>query len=212
MSTKYKASDLVKFFQSKIGTNYVYGMRGSVMTKEKYYELKKQYGSMVWDSDIKKCGTVCVDCSGMFEWFMGVSKSSSGWLQCATEVHPISTIKEAPAGAMVYHKGHIGINLDGVYYLAADGSANGVRKAKYSQAKFTHWMLNTDYFIYDTKTTQKKDDDEVVEKSIILVNDKEYTVEMIRKDGTTYIKTRDIAQVLDMEVSNKGKIPVLNKK
>ena len=48
MSTKYKASDLVKFFQSKIGTNYVYGMRGSVMTKEKYYELKKQYGSMVW--------------------------------------------------------------------------------------------------------------------------------------------------------------------
>ena len=79
MSTKYKASDLVKFFQSKIGTNYVYGMRGSVMTKEKYYELKKQYGSMVWDSDIKKCGTVCVDCSGMFEWFMGISKSSSGW-------------------------------------------------------------------------------------------------------------------------------------
>ena len=73
-------------------------------------------------------------------------------------------------------------------------------------------MLNTDYFIYDTKTTQKKDDDEVVEKSIILVNDKEYTVEMIRKDGTTYIKTRDIAQVLDMDVSNKGKIPVLNKK
>ena len=52
MSTKYKASYLVKFFQSKIGTNYVYGMRGSVMTKEKYYELKKQYGSMVWDSDI----------------------------------------------------------------------------------------------------------------------------------------------------------------
>ena len=52
----------------------------------------------------------------------------------------------------------------------------------------------------------------MVEKSIILVNDKEYTVEMIRKDGTTYIKTRDIAQVLDMDVSNKGKIPVLNKK
>lgn len=210
MAKKYKASELVDFFKSKIGTNYVYGMRGSVMTKEKYWELKKQYGDLVWDSDIKKCNTVCVDCSGMFQWFMGISKSSAGWFQCATEVHPISTIKDAPAGAMVFHKGHIGINLDGEYYLAADGSAYGVRKAKYSQAKFTHWMLNEDYFIYDT--AKKKEDDEVVSKGLIEVNGKEYTVEMINKDGYTYVKTRDIANACGFDVSNKGKIPVLTEK
>lgn len=55
-------------------------------------------------------------------------------------------------------------------------------------------------------------DDEVVEKDKIIVNDKEHTVSMIRKDELTYVKTRDIANALNLEVSNKGKIPVLKAK
>ena len=70
--------------------------------------------------------------------------------------------------------------------------------------KFTHWLL-MDYIEYEK-------DDEVVEKDKIIVNDKEHTVSMIRKDGVTYIKTRDIANALNLEVSNKGKIPVLKAK
>ena len=207
MAKKAKASDLVKFFQDKIGTNQVYGMRGKRLTEDNYHALKAKYGDLVWDSDIEKCDTVCVDCSGMFEWFMGVSKSSSGWHDCATEIHPISTIKDAPAGAMVWHKGHIGINLDGEYYLAADGSAYGVRKAKYSQAAFTHWMLNEDYFEYDTK-----EDDEVVVQGMIEVNDKEYTISMIYKDDYSYVSTRELAKILGYDVSNKGQVPILKKK
>lgn len=228
MGKKYKASELVKFFQDKIGTNYVYGMRGTVMTEADYQRLKKQYGDLVWDSDIKKCNTVCVDCSGMFQWFMGVSKSSAGWHDCATEIHPISTIKDAPVGAMVWHQGHIGINVDGEYYLAADGSAYGVRKAKYSQAKFTHWMLNEDYFEYDTankgvekvaakgtkgmEKSSKGSEDEMVEQRAVIVNGEEYTVNMIVKDDYTFIKTRDLGPLLGFEVTNEGKTPILKKK
>ncbi len=64
-----------------------------------------------------------------------------------------------------------------------------------------------------TKTTTKiaQEDDEVIEKDKIIVDGKEFTVELIRKDGTTYIKTRDIAEVLGLKVGSKGKIPVLNK-
>ena len=51
--------------------------------------------------------------------------------------------------------------------------------------------------------------DEMVERDIILVNDTEYSVDMIRKDGTTFIKTRDIADILGMKVSSNGRIPVL---
>ena len=54
--------------------------------------------------------------------------------------------------------------------------------------------------------------DEVVEKSKIIVDGKEHVVERILKDGTNYIKVRDLAAALDLEVSNKGNIAVLTTK
>ena len=51
---------------------------------------------------------------------------------------------------------------------------------------------------------------EVVEKSKIIVNGKEITVDRILKNGTNYIKVRDIAAALDLKVSNKGNIAVLD--
>ena len=54
--------------------------------------------------------------------------------------------------------------------------------------------------------------DEVVEKSKIIVNGKECPVDRILKDGTNYVKVRDLAAALDLEVSNKGNIAVLNTK
>ena len=35
------------------------------------------------------------------------------------------------------------------------------------------------------------------------------TVSLIRKDGVTYLKTRDIAEILGLAVGNRGKAPVL---
>lgn len=52
----------------------------------------------------------------------------------------------------------------------------------------------------------------MVEKSKIIVDGKEVAVERILKDGTNYVKVRDIAAALDLEVSNKGNIAVLNHK
>ena len=39
---------LVKFAKSKIGTPYVYGMKGSLLTEEKYEQLRAMYGDLVW--------------------------------------------------------------------------------------------------------------------------------------------------------------------
>lgn len=44
--------ELVKFATEKIGVPYVYGMKGSIMTLEKYNQLKKMYGNLVWDSEM----------------------------------------------------------------------------------------------------------------------------------------------------------------
>ncbi len=71
-----------------------------------------------------------------------------------------------------------------------------------SQVKF-YWVV---------KVPEKfKEDDEVVKREKIIVNGKEYEVNMIRKDGTTYIKTRDVAELLGLKVGSKGSVPTLEK-
>ena len=49
----------------------------------------------------------------------------------------------------------------------------------------------------------------MVTKETIFYNDKAYTVSLIRKDGVTYLKTRDIAEILGLAFGSRGKAPVL---
>lgn len=204
---KMTGMELVAFARSKIGTPYVYGMKGAVMTLANYNYLKRQYGKMVWDSDVKKVGQVCVDCSGLISWACGVVLGSAQWFERANVKRPISSIKDAPLGALVWQKGHIGIysgTKNGIpRYIAADGSAYGVREVPLSRSGFTHWLLVEDVFSYEMEA------EEVVEKDTIIINGKEYEVNMIRKDGVTYIKTRDLAQAEEIEVGSQGRTPVI---
>ena len=55
-------------------------------------------------------------------------------------------------------------------------------------------------------------DDEMVESSKIIVDGKEITVNRILKNGTNYIKIRDVGDALGYIVSASGNIPVLTKK
>lgn len=205
--SKMTGEELVRFCRSKIGTPYVFGMDGTVLTHEKYNDLKKRYTNYVWNSDAQKIGKMCVDCSGLLQWATGIDKTSYAWYDEATKKENITSITEAPIGALVWKKGHIGVysgKKNGVaHYIAADGSQYGVREVPLSQSQFTHWLLDENAFSYE--------EDEMVVKDKIIVNETEYEVSMIRKDGVTYIKTRDIANALGMAVSNKGRIPVLEK-
>ena len=58
----------------------------------------------------------------------------------------------------------------------------------------------------------EKEDDEMVEKSKIIVNGKEVPVKRILKDGTNYIAVRDVGDALGYAVSNKGNVPILTKR
>jgi N-acetylmuramoyl-L-alanine amidase CwlA len=53
---------------------------------------------------------------------------------------------------------------------------------------------------------------EMVEKGTVIVDGKEHEVSMIRKDGVTYIKTRDMANLVGYQIGNKGKTPVFTRK
>ena len=208
--SKMTGKELVAFCRSKLGTPYVYGMKGSVMTAANYAYLKRAYGKFVWDSDEDKIGKVCVDCSGLISWACGVVLGSGQWMERANVKQPISTIRDAPVGALVWMKGHIGVYTGlrgGVpYYIAADGSAYGVREVPLSRNRFTHWLLVEAVFEYE------KGDEEVVEKCKIIIDGKEHTAERILKDGTNYIKIRDVAAAMGYNVSSKGNVAVLTKK
>lgn len=201
--------ELVAFARSKIGTPYVYGAKGEEMTEDLFDRLRKLYPQYVPLSDRKKVGEVCVDCSGLISWACNRPLNSSGWKAAAEkDVYPIATLGKAPVGALVWRKGHIGIysgKKDGLcHYIAADGSKYGVREVPISSNDFTHWILVKDVFDYE--------EEEMVEKDTIIVDGKQIQVNMIRKDGVTYLKTRDIANALGLKVSSKGKIPVLETK
>lgn len=200
--------ELVEFVKRKLGVPYVYGMKGTVLTAAIYDKLKQTYGNLVWDSDREKIGKICCDCSGLISWATGIVRSSQGYHDTALEIQPISTIANAPIGAAVWRKGHIGIYIGNGEYIAEDGSAYGCRKNKLIQASFTHWLRlrDIDY------TTEQKGEDEMIERAKLIVNGKEYTVERILKDGTNYVKIRDIADILGYEISSKGSIAVLTKK
>lgn len=198
--------ELVAFAKSKLGVPYVYGMKGKVMTEALYDSLKKNYGNLVWDSDRQKIGKVCCDCSGLISWATGIIRSSQNYHDTALEIEPIATIDKAPIGAAVWRKGHIGIYIGNGEYIAEDGSAYGCRINKLRNAGFTHWLK-----LKDIDYTEQEDS-EMVEQAKLIVNGKEFVVERILKDGTNYIKIRDLADALGYIVSNKGSTPVLTKK
>ena len=141
--------ELVKFCESKIGTNYVYGMKGIIMSKAKYKQLQQQYGSkLVWDSDASKIGTICIDCSGLIQWATGVAKSSTALKNAAKEVYDISTISEAPVGVILWKQGHVGVYIGDGWCVEAKGSKDNTCKTKVSSTKWEKWLI-MDYIQYD---------------------------------------------------------------
>jgi len=130
---------LLNFLNSKIGTPYVYGMWGQVLTLDKYYELQSLYGtSYVWDSDISKVGQVCTDCSGLISWYTGIRRSTTGYYNTATQKIPVSQLTEDQIGWALWLPGHIGIYVGDGYYIAADNSATGVVKKPISNQKWQY--------------------------------------------------------------------------
>lgn len=135
------AQGLIEFAKSKVGTPYVYGAKGTVVTLEQIRELRRMYGSnCVWYSDDNKAGQVCVDCSGLISWYTGIIRGSGQYKSTAVEVIPISQRTNNHIGWAVWMNGHIGIYLGDDTYIAADGSAYGVRIANLSQNRFTHLL------------------------------------------------------------------------
>lgn len=137
--------ELCEYVKSKLGTNYVYGMKMQVMTKSKYDSLVKRFGKeLVWPSDANKIGTVCTDCSGLPSSFTGVEKSSQMYYNEAKERHPLSDIEDAPVGVLLWMQGHVGVYIGNNKCIEARGSAYGVVCTTVSSRPWQHWFSCND--------------------------------------------------------------------
>ena len=86
--------------------------------------------------------------------------------------------------------------------IKADGWATDVKYTEKLIGLIEKYGLNK----YDEEVL------EVVEKCKIIINGKEHTVDRILKNGTNYIKIRDVADAIGYDVTSKGSVAVLTKK
>ncbi|WMI82108.1 C39 family peptidase [Anaerotignum sp. MB30-C6] len=82
-------------------------------------------------------------------------------------------------------------------------------KPKQTYADYNLFKSQVKYYWVVKVPEQLKGDDEMVTREKIIIDGKEREVTMIRKGGTTYIKTRDIAELLGLKVGSKGRVPVI---
>ena len=137
------AQGLIKHCKAVYAWKYVYGCKGEILTRAKYNQLKKQYGSAVWESDVHKVGHMCCDCSGLISSYTGILRGSANYKATALEVLSINELTEQNwnryIGWALWMPGHIGVVSDTKgYYYAMDGSGRNWVHYPLKKQKWTH--------------------------------------------------------------------------
>ena len=139
--------ELVTFATSKLGTPYVYGTKGKVLTSSLLNNLSNNYPNIFTNTYKSKAktfiGKVCTDCSGLISWGTGILRGSANYFDTAKEKGNIENIPEI-VGLGVYKKGHIGIYIGNGQVIEAKGINYGVVKSNLQDTKWTHYLFLRD--------------------------------------------------------------------
>lgn len=131
---KRKVRGLIEFCKSKVGTPYVYGAKGEILTESRLQVLKKQNPGMYTTTYTAKArqfiGRHCTDCSGLISWYTGTIRGSYNYHDTADERVPIGSLNESMAGWALWKPGHIGIYIGGGYCIEAKGINYGTIKSR----------------------------------------------------------------------------------
>lgn len=147
--------NFTEYCRDKIGNPYLYGFKQNFnfnrkCTKSDFKKLKKQYKSMIWDSDSDCIGKTPCDCSGLLSAYIGEQYSSTEFKKVSKVIDlNISNLHKYGIGTLIWCTGHIGIvskvgfkeNLSDSYYIAEDGSAYGCREEKIINGHFTKLLI-----------------------------------------------------------------------
>lgn len=136
------AAGLIEFCKGKIGTPYVYGAKGEVLTQAVLDRLARESPGMFtagYKAKAKRyIGRRCVDCSGLLSWYTGVQRGSYNYHDTAVKRVPIAGLNESMVGWAVWKPGHIGVYIGGGYCIEAKGIDYGTIKSKVTA---TPWQM-----------------------------------------------------------------------
>lgn len=233
-----KNTDLIAYCEKALKEKWVYlwGTYGQKATQALLESNIRQYPSNEnWRSYASKAipnNRFC-DCYGLLKGFMwsdsnGVIKYGSNGCQDtntggayskAKEKGTLATLPEIP-GIVLYMTGHVGYYVGNGRFIecaggvgVVEGKIQGGKVVKGS--KFTHWFkdVNIDYTVATMpKKTEKVVDDEVIDNTTMVFNNKEVVVERIFKNGINYIKLRDLEKFgMKISYDSDRKMPIISK-
>ena len=133
--------ELIEFCKGKLGTPYVFGMKGQVLTEALLKQLAAENPKVYTPQYITKArsfmGKHCTDCSGLITWCTGILRGSANYKETASEVQPIGALNESMAGWALWKPGHIGVYIGDGTCIEAKGINYGTVETR---AQDTPWV------------------------------------------------------------------------
>ena len=135
------ASGLIQHCKDKLGTPYVYGAKGEVLTQaildRLAWENPGTYTSTYKAKAAKYIGQHCTDCSGLISWYTGRIRGSYNYQDTAVERIGVDHLDESMVGWALWKPGHIGVYIGDGWCIEAKGINYGTIK---SRVAVTPWQ------------------------------------------------------------------------
>lgn len=127
---------LIEHCKSKLGTPYVFGAKGEVLTKTGLDQLAREnpgtYTSAYKAKAAKFVGQHCTDCSGLISWYTGRIRGSWDYKESADKSVSINRLDETMIGWALWKPGHIGVYIGDGWCIEAKGINYGTIRSKVS--------------------------------------------------------------------------------
>lgn len=159
---KVKRDDLVEHCRQQLGTPYVFGAKGEIMTQARINSLAASYPSMFTSSYIRKAqafiGQKCLDCSGLISDKTKLIRGSSQYMETAVEKVPLSKLTEKHLGWALWRQGHIGVFVGNGYCIECKGINYGCVQTVAKNGNWTYVLKLCDIDYSDPLPGEKKKD------------------------------------------------------
>ena len=211
---------------ARLGTGYVYGTYGAVLTESLLAAKLKQYPLKVtpYLSFIRAnwLGKPVQDCVGLIKghyWTDDDGKivyklvglpdvSANGLYNAATEKGPIATLPEI-RGLIVSKNGHVGVYIGDGEVIEAHGTKSGVIKTRLTktvnETGWTRWF-KCPFIDYVAETENKPSDTYVVQKGDSLWS----IAQKLLGDGKRYLELADLNGVTAPYTIHVGQVLSVN--
>lgn len=130
------AAGLIQHCRDKLGTPYVYGAKGEVLTQAILDRLAREnpgtYTSTYKAKAAKYIGQRCTDCSGLISWYTGRVRGSYNYRDTAVERQDIDRLNESMIGWALWKPGHIGVYIGDGWCVEAKGINYGTIRSRVS--------------------------------------------------------------------------------